>query len=415
MVGYLERKTEGEVASILEPSVGDGIFVESINNRFINDSATVDLTIVDINAEELNKAKKIAKLAKCFNRVTPIKGNFLALDHDKLGKFPLIIGNPPYIKKKSLSTDTIKFCEQCHKRAGLHGKTINNIWTSFVVSCTNLLTDDGIMGLVLPSDLLQVKYAEEIRVYLERMFERLEIFTLDADVFPDIEQQTIVLFAYKKSSERGTFFFKIADYETGEVKKISSNGLMISQSKWTHYNLSPSEIRLLNLLNEQLPRISDFVDVKAGIVTGANTYFILSKDKVKAHGASSYSLPILSKSRFATQGTDFTKAHFRSISEALKPSYLLDLSEKKKINNRLNKYLKYGSDLGIPERYKCSLRYSWFHVPNIGLPPEAFFFKRIHLLPKVIRNVSNVYVTDTAYKINSKKQYRHQKFYPIIL
>ncbi len=58
MVGYLTGKTKKKKISILEPSVGDGVFIESLSDGFINGSSRADLTIIDINAEELDKAKK---------------------------------------------------------------------------------------------------------------------------------------------------------------------------------------------------------------------------------------------------------------------------------------------------------------------------------------------------------------------
>lgn len=401
IVKYLCDKTSDINLSILEPSVGDGVFVDALSRKGGNNLKNAELTIVDINTTELAKAKRNAKSTNYFKRINAVNQNFLSIDH-RTTKHSLIIGNPPYIKKKSLSSKVISSCEKCHNDAQLSSHKINNIWTAFIVSSAQQLRDDGIMALVLPSDLLQVKYAEEIRLFLERNFSRLEIFSLDADTFPGIEQQTIVLFAFKKHSEKGTFFFKISDYESCKVTQISSNGLMISQSKWTHYNLSSSEIKLLNSIKEKLPQISDFVNVRAGIVTGANKFFILPKNKVQEHGAQAYSLPILPNSRFVKHGADFTLEDFETLSDSSKPTFLLDLERKTRKNKKLDAYLAKGKDLLIHERYKCALRNQWFHVPNIGTPPEAFFFKRTHLVPKVIRNPSNVYVTDTAYKIDSK-------------
>ncbi len=402
IVRYLDGRIKEKVTSILEPSVGDGVFVEALYNSAHNLQGT-DLTLFDINAEDLSKAEKKAQSSNVFNHIHSSNKDFLSIDNDLKIKYSFIVGNPPYIKKKSLPYDVIARCEEHHKGAGLSGNKINNIWTSFVVSCTQKLNDDGVMALVLPADLLQVKYAEEIRLFLEKEFSRLEIFTLDAEDFPGIGQEIIVLFAYKESANSGTFFYEVLDFDDCSVKQISSNGLMINQSKWTHYNLRQSEIHLLNSINEKLPRISDYVDVRAGIVTGANKFFILSKKEIWSKGGRSYALPVLRNSSFVKQGVDFTHDDFKKITESSKPAFLLDLSNKSRENKKLDEYLNYGKSLNIHNRYKCSLRSEWYHIPNIGKPAEAFFFKRIHLIPKVIRNLSNVYVTDTAYKIDTKK------------
>ena len=143
----------------------------------------------------------------------------------------------PYIKGTLLNKEQTIFCEEIHCQAKLAKRKINNIWTSFVIASTNMLMEDGTLAFVLPADLLQVKYAEEIRKFLEKEFSRLEIFTLDKSIFPDIDQQTVILFAHKKHSNKGTYFYAISDIKNNKYKLISSNGLMITQSKWTHYNL----------------------------------------------------------------------------------------------------------------------------------------------------------------------------------
>ncbi len=402
IVRYLHGRIKEKVTSILEPSVGDGVFVEALYNSTHNLQGT-NLTLFDINAEELSKAEEKAQSSNVFSCVNSNNKDFLSVDNDLKIKFSFIVGNPPYIKKKSLPRDVVARCEEHHKRAGLSDNKINNIWTAFVVSCTQQLNDDGVMALVLPADLLQVKYAEEIRLFLEKEFSRLEIFTLNDDDFPGIEQEIIVLFAYKESANPGTFFYEVSDFDGCDVQQISSNGLMVNQSKWTHYNLKPSEIHLLNSINEKLPRVSDYVDVRAGIVTGANKFFILSKKEVGKKGGKSYALPVLRNSSFVKQGVDFTHDDFEKIAESSKPAFLLDLSKKTRKNKNLDDYLDYGKSLNIHNRHKCSLRNEWYHIPNIGIPAEAFFFKRIHLVPKVIRNLSSVYVTDTAYKIDPKE------------
>ena len=62
-------------------------------------------------------------------------------------------------------------------------------------------------------------------------------------------------------------------------------------------------------------------------------------------------------------------------------------------------------ELKINKRYKASLRNAWYEVPNIGTPPEAFFFKRCNEYPKLIKNNANVLSTDSAYTISMNEDY----------
>ncbi|CAN2041056.1 adenine-specific DNA-methyltransferase [Candidatus Magnetomoraceae bacterium gMMP-15] len=405
--------------SILEPSVGDGIFIESfIENNEIKKFNNISITLIDINKDELSKAKKKVQ-SDCFDKTYITNEDFLKFQKKTKKRYSLIIGNPPYIKGSLLSEKQIELCKNIHQKAGLAKQKINNIWTAFVIGSIKILKNNGMLSLILPADLLQVKYAEEIRNFLEKEFHSIEIFTLDKSIFPDINQQTIILFAFKKvKTKKGTFFYSITDITQNEYKLISSNGLMINQSKWTHYNLTSKEIKLLNKINGKLPRISDFVDSSPGIVTGANNYFILSESTVKEYSLEKLVVPIIQKGSFVNGSIDFSKRDFKELVKQSKPAYLLSLNGKEKKHIKLEQYLKNGINLRINKRYKCSRRKNWYAVPNSSTPPDGFFFKRSHLYPKIVKNKANIYVTDAAYKIQMKTDYNIESlifsFYNII-
>ena len=413
MVEYCFNKLNSNSISILEPSVGDGVFVQSINS-YIGKKKIQDanLTIVEVEENELVKAQnKINPLL--FSKHSSVNSDFLKFALEDKNKYSLIIGNPPYIKKIYLSENQRILCKTIHQKSALSDREINNIWTAFVVASQSLLDENGMLAFVLPADLLQVKYAQEIRVLLEKQFERLEIFSVSRNLFKEIDQQIVMLFAHKKANKKGVFFFEFTDLNINKFSQISSNGLLISDSKWTHYNLAEEEIKLLNSINKKLPRVSDFVCSNTGIVTGANNYFILPQSKVSEYNLEDFCKPIIQKSSFLNSSLILTKSKFNKIISQNKPSYLLSLENidfEKKSNNKLKEYLEIGTYSKLDERYKCSKRKNWFIVPNIKKPPSAFFFKRSHLLPKLIKNSAHVYVTDAAYNISVKKNFHINDF-----
>lgn len=407
IVNYLNNKLDNKL-SILEPSVGDGSFVDAISSNL--KQKQIELTILDINKNELAKAKAKTQNFSEIKTVLAINEDFLKFykNHDK--KYSLIIGNPPYIKSNLLSKMQIMLIRNIHDDCNLSDKKINNIWTAFVLGCTKLLADDGILSFVLPNDLLQVKYSEELRKYLEKEFERIEIFTLDKSIFKDIDQETIILFAYKKSQEKGTFFFQIHDFEKNEYKKISSNGLMIYESKWTHYLLSSEEIHLLNKINSKLKRIDEYVTSRPGIVTGANSFFIIDKNTRDEYKLKKYIKPIFQRSLFINRNIEIKNEDMEKLIDKGKPSLFLKFKDTTKMDKHLEKYLQIGKDQKLHERYKCSIRDNWYVVPNIAEPSEGFIFKRFHKFPKIFKNTANVYVTDSAYKIKMKENYNIDSF-----
>jgi adenine-specific DNA-methyltransferase len=397
---FIDRKR----LSILEPSVGDGSFVKSINNTFCK---TVTLTALDINSVELEKAKEKWKRKR---------GVFIPidfLDFHSENKYTAIVGNPPYIKKSILNDAQIGSCKQIHFKSNLSEASVKNIWTAFLIKSSTLLSKNGMLAFVLPSELLQVKFAEEIREFLKREFERIEIFTFNDLMFDCKGQDTVVLFAYKKAKAKGEFFTNIKstkDLLNNSIKLKKNNLLVESKVKWTHHFLTEKEIFFINEIKSSLKIVNHYSTSRPGIVTAANKFFIIDKKTEKDFNLSQYTKPIIQKGLFVNGSVVFREKDFVELEKANLPARLLQLNNDDKIPIKLNDYLKMGLELEIHERYKCRLRDKWYVIPNISTEPEAFFFKRSHRYPKLLKNEAKAFVTDSAYKISINVPYDLNSF-----
>jgi len=385
--------------SILEPSVGDGAFVDEINKI---KQIKISLTALDINEVELEKAAtKWKKKKACFKTKD-------FLEYSNHSKFSLIIGNPPYVKKNRLTSKQIDLCREIHKKEGLSEVSVKNIWTTFLIKSNTLLTDDGILAFILPSELLQVKFAEEVREYLKREFQRIEIFTFNDLMFECKGQDTIVLFAYKVHIEAGEFFTNIESKENLENNSfiLNHNNLLVeSKVKWTHHFLDSDELTFLYNLKQQLNTVNDICESKPGIVTAANNFFIINKFIEDKYNLSDYTKPIIQKGVFVNGSVVFNEEDLKNLENSNQPTKLLHLKDNDIVSDNLNEYLSVGVDREIPDRYKCKIRNNWYVIPNISTRPEAFFFKRSHHYPKLLKNNSSAFVTDSAYKIRVRVGY----------
>lgn len=390
--------------SILEPSVGDGAFVEELSNIT---NININLTALDINQQELDKAS-----AKWSNKNSIfIKTDFLEYPETK--KYSAIIGNPPYVKKNRLTPRQIDLSKEIHYREGLTEASVKNIWTTFLVKANTLLIKNGVIAFVLPSELLQVKFAEEIREYLKKEFERIEIFTFSDLMFECKGQDTIILFAYKKSEVKGEFFVNIDSKET-LIKDnfiLKKNDLLVSSKvKWTHHFLSLDELTFIDNLKNQLKTVNDYSFSKPGIVTAANNFFIIDKETETQFELHSYTKPIIQKGLFVNGSIVFNNSDLKNIEKINRPTKLLQLNDDDKISKKLKQYLEIGKKNEIPNRFKCKQRQNWYVIPNISTKPQAFFFKRSHLYPKLLKNNSDAFVTDSAYKIEMRDGYSLNSF-----
>jgi adenine-specific DNA-methyltransferase len=328
-------------------------------------------------------------------------------------KYDAIVGNPPYIRKSILKDAQIDACKQIHFRANLSETSVKNIWTAFLIKSNTFLNENGILAFVLPSELLQVKFAEEIREFLKSEFHRIEIFTFSDLMFDCKGQDTVVLFAYKKAKEKGEFFTNIEsakDILNNSIQLKKNNLLVESKVKWIHHFLTENEISFLNEIKNGLKTINRYSNSMPGIVTAANKFFIINKKTEKDYNLTKYTKPIIQRGLFVNGSVVFREKDFIDLEKANLPAHLLQLNNEDKISKKLNEYLSIGVKLKIPQRYKCRIRDKWYVVPNISTEPEAFFFKRSHHYPKLLKNDANVFVTDSAYKVYIKEPYDLNSF-----
>lgn len=389
---YLSKYFNHEIDA-LEPSCGAGAFIKALDNSMIS---VRHMDAVEVEQAALNKNKPPKKIKHLYK----FKADFLFWQPGR--KYDLVIGNPPYIVRKLLTKKQSDECKQIHTQQGLLNHEVANIWTSFLLKSAQHLNDDGVLAFVLPTEILQVKYAKEIRSYLAANFRRIEVITFKQLAFDGIDQDTVVLFAYKNPIDRENGIFMI---EVDGVEKLSNTIPSFThlpssslEKKWTTGLLQESEILLMEILSSRVNKASHYCASVAGIVTGANDFFIVNKNTAAEYDLISYSKKIIKKSTYINNCVDFTNSKFQALKNNATPCYLLDTNKERNISGKLRTYLKLGESLNIQERYKSKLRQRWHDVPNIK-KGEGFFFKRSYEYPKCVKNSANVFVTDSAYQI----------------
>lgn len=407
LVDYLSVKFKDKpLISVLEPSVGDGIFIKSIYNNELFSSRVNNVIAVEQSETEL---KKIIDEVH-YDTFSAVHDDFLDFQSNSTAKFSLVIGNPPYIKKNLLNKHQLEICQSIHRNAKLSDIKTKNIWTSFLVRCIEFTDTDGILAFVLPSELLQVKFAAELRELIIKEFERVEIFTFNELLFKDCKgQDTLLLIGERKSNNKGVYYCNINKLNDLTINKFTlAQNVKIKESKWTHHHLSTDEIELLEKLKQKLQKVSNYCSSKAGIVTAANNYFIVNSSIVEKYSLHKFVRPIIQKGVLINGSVVLTEEDFQLLIDNLKPTYLIALDKNSNIrkNAKIWNYLDIGKKRELDKRYKTSHRTVWYEVPNIGIAPEAFFFKRCNEYPKLIKNNASVLSTDSAYIITMLEDYR---------
>ena len=388
---------------VLEPSCGDGAFLSAIYVE-LNNGAGLEVDAIEINQIALDSARDI-KTPLGIN-VTYHLADFLDLRAELTSNYDVIIGNPPYISYSHLTEQQMQLCRELHDINNLSSNRIRNIWTSFLVGSVNLLSEDGVLAFVLPSEFLQVQYATELQNLLKDNFSRIDIFTFTKIIFEGIEQDTILVVATRCSDEKGLFFASI-----NSLSQLDTDNYFIEQHnnerfKWNCHILNKLELQLVEEISDMFPSLGNMSNMAAGIVTGADKFFVLSSDTVAKYNLEKFVVPIIKSAAHVGSSVEIDIALLEDNKSAGLRSCLLDLRNYTdcRDNHAVSEYIAMMYNADISTRHKCSRRVPWYVVPNVW-SSELVFFKRAHKYPKLLLNTANTLVTDSAYRISLHEEY----------
>ena len=386
----------GHDADILEPSCGDGVFLECMRdeNMLFN-----TVTAVEYEATEADKARALG-----LHDSEVINQDFHRFCLDTEKRFDLVVGNPPFIRYQYYDANQQKLADKIFKNAKLKRTKLTNAWVTFVVGCTQLLRDNGKMGFVIPSELLMVKYAQQLRKYLAKTFNKINIISFENLVFEEIQQEVVLLLCEKN----GTNEHKIEHIEVKDTEgllaldphqlKFPSKDIDFHTDKWTYYFLDKKELELLNKV-KNMTKISSFANVEVGITTGSNDFFTVPQSIVSMYQLEDYARPMVGRS-VQVNSLCFTKSDWRAnvVSEAKAHLLVFTPDAKEKGNDGVKAYLESGEAAKIDKGYKTSIRDYWWVIPSIKLS-DALFLRRNNLYPKFVLNNAGAYTTDTMHRV----------------
>ena len=385
-------------SEILEPSCGDGVFLECLNNEKM---AFKKITAVEFETEEANKARAI-NLENSYVR----NDDFHQFCLNTSDRYDLIVGNPPFIRYQYYDSDQQILADEIFKRAGLKRTKLTNAWVTFVVGCSMLLKEQGKLGFVVPSELLQVKYAQQLRKFLETHFNKINIISFENLVFEDIQQEVVLLLCEKNlSSEHLIEHIEVADIRglfqlDPKRLKFPTKKIDFHSDKWTYYFLDKSELNLLEKIRcKSRSTIGSYADVEVGITTGSNDYFTVPQSIVNIYQLNEYARPMVGRS-VQVNSLCFTKADWQTNIESGAKAMLLVFSPNAHVigNEGTKAYLASGESNKIHEGYKTSIRDQWYVIPSIKLS-DALFLRRNNQYPKFVLNEANAYTTDTMHRV----------------
>lgn len=411
---------------ILEPSCGDGVFLEAAAARLATLGAnrpavSKQLTGIEIISAEADKARaRLHKRAGAHASNIVINEDFFAWSTGLRGRsFNAVVGNPPFIRYQTFPEPYRSRAMALMQGVGLTPNKLTNVWVPFVVGATETLLPGGRLALVLPAELLQVSYSSQLRTYLTDRFKRIDIVACNQLIFANAEQEVVLLMAdgaLAVASEANEC--RVAMTETHSIKEItgkSPKALLGSalpktvrhdHEKWLKYFLSEREISFMRALraSKEVTTLITHASIDVGVVTGKNEFFVLDREQARHLGVEQYTIPLVSRSSHL-RGARLDAAEWKELGKAGDRVLLLNLAplNGSSLSGKLRSYIQLGEEREIHKGYKCSIRTPWYAVPSIWTP-HGFAFRQIYDFPRMVLNRAGATSTDTIHRLSCKSK-----------
>ena len=268
------------IHTILEPSCGDGVFLDSLKQL----SLIEKMNSVDAVEIESDEARKVQNNYLDYQNVHVLNEDFFEFYSRMVStqkQYDLILGNPPYIRYQYLTETQRELQSNILTSHGMKANKLINAWVAFLVACVQLLSENGRIAFVIPAEILQVAYAEDLRLFLSEHLAKITLITFEQLVFPDIEQEVVIFIGEKSSVEKGIRIIEMNDLSDIEKLDLQQNGFQKMQhvkEKWTRYFTTAKEMELIQSIrtDKRFAKFADYGLINIGITTGNNGYFSIS-------------------------------------------------------------------------------------------------------------------------------------------
>ena len=262
---------------ILDPCFGEGVFLNSL----------LEKSIYKIYGVELD-SNLFNSVVQKYPEMHLDNGDFLSYETEAM--FDGIIMNPPYLRQEKIDdlkvlglTKDILLQNRIYK--GLSRKA--NLYMYFILKGLDLLRPNGELIAIFPGSWMNSKVGVNFQKEIDRVANTVSLIKVTGDPFETKALVDVVIIKLVKRS-------KIEDCN---IKCINVNGNKISEADL-------SEVNVKELFSVPFSR---YADVKRGLTTGFNNFFINPQMK----NPEKYVLDIISSPKqikgYSTKGTTMDK------------------------------------------------------------------------------------------------------------
>lgn len=354
-----------EKIRFLDPAIGTGSFYSALLQSFSIDRIESAIGY-EIDRDCAETAIKLWANTSLQLNIADFTES-VAQQNEKL-RANLLICNPPYVRHHHLSIDKKKYLRQLGIAAtGTQLSGLSGLYCYFLLAAHGWMSPDGLACWIIPAEFMDVNYGEKIKEYLlDRVtLIRVHRFSPDDLQFASILVSTSIIW-FRNTQPIGDYSVEFT-YGKSISKPISSHPVSTKTlrkvSKW---NIASILSTPATTIKSEI-KLSDLFQIKRGVATGANNFFILTLEQIDQINIPSTLLtPILPSPRYLLDGEIF--ADEQGNPKIARQFFLLTCKQQPE-ELRINypdvwNYLQQGIDAGISARYLCNHRSLWYVQEN---------------------------------------------------
>ena len=350
----------------LEPSFGDGAFISAVNlfsNNTFNQRP--NWIAYELDSKVAGDAIKSGLLL----RHDVVKGDYLA--DGKTTPVDAVIANPPFVRLRNLPKPQVEAAQAANLSVtGSLMASSGSVWMPFLAKMTTNLTQGGRMAVVLPLDFTYVAYARSMWQFIAKNFSSIRIVRIHDRVFPDINQDVMILLADGYGGNTKSLRFEacnsVQDFSLGRFavrSTIKVSDVVEGERAFQLALLKPELQKLIRTdFGGCLDAAGTLGNFRIGYVAGDKAFFHPLSKTVGTYRLPKSSLfPSMINARKMRGHGLHTSKMSKDVADLLwLPGEKLSVGEKS--------YIDHGVASGVSSGYKCAIREPWYKVPGVRTP-----------------------------------------------
>lgn len=374
---------------VVDAGCGSGRFAAAVAR-----ARDVELVAVDIDPVATLSTRAVLASLGAAGRVLHADYTRLELpEHDGVTAF---IGNPPYVRHHELASELKSWARGAARALGIRSSALAGLHAYFYLATARLARAGDIGCFVTSAEWLDIGYGSMIRDLLSGPLGAHALHVLDPEAVAFDDAMTTAAIACFEVGARTPSVFLASAAQPSDLRELG-RGRPVRRPRLAAANRWTPLVKGKKAVSHEAV-LGDVARVHRGVVTGSNSFFVLSPERAAELGIASFCRPAITSARQILDADGQVRLDART-------KVLLDLQADLCIEEhpRLAAYLASGAAEGVDQGYVASHRQPWWRV-GVGAPPPIVASYMARQPPVFALNPDGLVLLNIAHGIYPKKK-----------